>query len=187
MVNHKLFVKGERVYSLLISHSHPNILIPVKGIVKDVKYDEVNPEYLIKIIKFYDSADFLRLNFSKMSYVQTFGNKPRRLKFNEDNPLKTHDDFFIDINGPKERKFMVVVDSIMTLQYKQDMFELFNKVEDHIIEKELRNIKQHTCRTAYKGKYNISTQIEFFLRLRRFIGDKITDDDKRWLEFTERL
>jgi hypothetical protein len=187
MVNHKLFVKGEKVYSLLISHSHPNILIPVKGIVKDVKYDEVNPEYLIKIIKFYDSSDFLRLNFSKMSYVQTFGSKPRKLKFSEDNPLKTHEDFFRDMNGPKERKFMVVVDSIMTLQYRQDMEDLFNKIEDHVIEKTLRVIKQHSCRVSYRGKYRLATQGEFFLRLRKFIGDKITYDDKDWIEYTEKL
>jgi hypothetical protein len=187
MINHKLFVKGEKVYSLLISHSHPNVLIPVKGIVKEVKFDEVNPEYLIKIVKFYDSADFLRMHFSKMSYVQNFTSKPRRLKFSEDNPLKTHEDFFRDMNGPKERKFMVVVDSIMTLQYKQDMFDLFNKVEDHIIEKSLRFIKQHTCRTEYRGKYKIQTYNEFYLRLRKFIGDKIADDDKSWLNYIEKL
>ena len=55
MIKHRLFVKGENAYTLLISHSHPNILIPVKVVIKDVKYDEVNPEYLVKIIKFYDS------------------------------------------------------------------------------------------------------------------------------------
>ena len=187
MVNHKLFVKGEKVYSLLISHSHPNILLPVKGIVKDVKYDEVNPEYLIKIIKFYDSSDYLRMHYSKMSYVQNFDSKPRRLKWSEDNPLKSHDDFFKDMNGPKERRFMVVVDSIMTLQYKQDMFELFNKIENHIIEKTIHSLMQHTGRTAYRGKYSISTRAEYFLRLRRFIGDKVATDDKSWLEYTEKL
>jgi hypothetical protein len=187
MVNHKLFVKGEKVYSLLISHSHPNLLIPVKGIVKDVKYDEINPEYLIKIIKFYDSSDFLRLNFSKMSYVQRFNSKPRRLKFAEDNPLKSHEDFFREINGPKENKFMVVVDSIMTLQHKQDMFELFNKIEDHVIEKSLNAVMKHTCRTPYRGKYRIQTYGEFFIRLRRFIGDKISTDDKGWIDYTEKL
>jgi hypothetical protein len=187
MVNHKLFVKGEKVYSLLISHSHPNVLIPVKGIVKDVKYDEVNPEYLIKIIKFYDSSDYLRMHFSKMSYVQTFESKPRRLKWSEDNPLKSHEDFFKDMNGPKERKFMIVVDSIMTLQYKQDMFNLFEKIENHIIEKTLRTLMQHTSRTAYKGTYRIPTYGEFFLRLRKFIGDKVATDDKSWLDYTEKL
>lgn len=187
MINHKLYVKGESIYTLLISHSHPNILIPVKGIIKDVKYDEVNPEYLIKIIKFYDSADFLRMHFSKMSYVQKFDNKPRRLRFNEDNPLKSHDDFFKDINGKKERNFMIVVDSIMTVKNREDMFSLFNKVEDHVIEKTLRTLMQHVTRTSYRSRYRIPTYGEFFIRLRRFIGDKITDDDKKWFEYTEKL
>jgi hypothetical protein len=45
----------------------------------------------------------------------------------------------------------------------------------------------HTGRTAYKGKYRIPTYGEFFLRLRRFIGDKVATDDKDWLEYTEKL
>jgi hypothetical protein len=187
MINHKLFLKGEVVYSLLISHSHPNILVPVKGIVKDVKYDELNPEYLIKVVKFYDSAAFLRMHFSKMSYVQTFNEKPRRLKWSEDNRLITHEDFFRDMNGPKERKFMFVVDSIMTVKCREDMFDLFNKVEDHVIEKTLRILKQHVTRTCYKSKYRIPTYGEFNIRLRRFIGDKIATTDKEWHEYTDML
>ena len=187
MINHKLFIKGENVYTLLISHSHPNILIPVKCIVKDVKFDEVNPEYLVKIIKFYDSADYLRMHFSRMSYVQKFGSKPRRLRFAEDNPLKSHDDFFREINGAKESKFLMVVDSIMTVKNREDMFDLFNKVEDHIIEKTLRTLMYQTTRTSYRSKYRIPTYGEFFIRLRRFIGDKIATDDKDWFEYTEKL
>lgn len=187
MINHKLFLKGENVYTLLISHSHPNILIPVKGIIKDVKYDEINPEYLIKIVKFYDSADFLRMYFSKMSYVQTFNEKPRRLKWSEDNRLVSHDDFFRDINGPKERRFMVVVDSIMTVKNLEDMLDLFNKVEDHVIEKTIKILKHHITRTSYRGKYKIPSFGEFNIRLRKFIGDKITDDDKIWREYTDML
>ena len=187
MINHKLFIKGEHVYSLLISHSHPNILIPVKGIVKDVKYDEINPEYLIKIVSFYDSPEFLRMYFSKMSYVQTFNEKPRKLKWSDGNRLMTYDDFFKDINGPKERKFMVIVDSIMTVKNREDMFDLFNKVEDHVIEKTLKILKHHITRTSYRSKYKIPTQSEFNIRLRRFIGDKIATDDKEWHDYTDML
>jgi len=187
MIKHRLFVKGENAYTLLISHSHPNILIPVKVVIKDVKYDEVNPEYLVKIIKFYDSADFLRMHFSKMSYVQKFNHKPRRLKFREDNPLKSHEDFFREINGPKEKNFMIVIDSIMTVPNREDMFNLFNKVEDHVIEKTLRILMQHVTRTSYRSKYRIPTYGEFFIRLRRFIGDKIATDDKQWFDYTEKL
>ena len=60
MIKARLFVKGETIYALLSSYSHPNILIPVKAIVKDVKYDEINPVYLIKVVKFYDNILFLK-------------------------------------------------------------------------------------------------------------------------------
>lgn len=186
MIKHRLFVKGQEVYTLLISYSHPNILIPVKCIIKDVRLDEINPEYRVDIIKFFDSPDFLRMNFSKMSFVQTFGDRPRKLKFREDNPLLTHEDFFRDIRE-REHRFTFIVDSVMTFAYRKEMLDVFNKIEDHVIEKYIRSLKRHITRTHYTGKYKIPTYNEFHLRLRKFIGDKITDDDRSWIDYSEKL
>ena len=91
-----------------------------------------------------------------------------------------YDDIAQRINGPKEKNFMIVIDSIMTVPNREDMFNLFNKVEDHVIEKTLRILMQHVTRTSYRSKYRIPTYGEFFIRLRRFIGDKIAIDDKQW-------
>ena len=54
MINHRIFAKGEITHALLSSNSNPNILIPIKAVIKDVKYNEINPQYLIKVTKFYD-------------------------------------------------------------------------------------------------------------------------------------
>lgn len=186
MIKHKLFVKGQDVYTLLISYSHPNILIPVKCTIKDVKMNEINPEYKIKIIKFYDSPDFLRMNFAKMSFVQTFGDRPRKIKFSEDNPLLTYEDFFREIRE-RENRFSFIVDSVMTFEHLNEMLSVFNKIEDHVIEKCIRTLKRHITRTHYTGKYKIPTYNEFHLRLRRFIGDKITEDDRKWIDYSEKL
>jgi hypothetical protein len=75
----------------------------------------------------------------------------------------------------------------MTVSNREDMFNLFNKVEDHVIEKTLRILMQHVTRTSYRSKYRIPTYGEFFIRLRRFIGDKIATDDKQWSDYTEKL
>lgn len=186
MIKHRLFGKGQVVYSLLISYSHPNLLVPVKCIIRDVKFDEINPEYKVDILKFYDSPDFLRLNFSKMSYVQTFNERPRRLRFREENPLVTHEDFFRDMHE-RPHRFTFVVDSVMTFVQRAEMMSVFNKIEDHFIEKCLRDLKYHITRTHYVGRYKIPTYSEFFIRLRKFIGDKIAVTDRNWIDYIDRL
>ena len=60
MINHRIFAKGEITHALLSSNSNPNILIPIKAVIKDVKYDDINPQYLIKVTKFYDTISFLK-------------------------------------------------------------------------------------------------------------------------------
>jgi len=77
MINHRLFVKGEEIYVLLTSYSHPNILIPIKAVVKDVKYDDVNPQYIVKAIKFYDNIFFLKKYLFFMGFSNKFNKRAR--------------------------------------------------------------------------------------------------------------
>jgi hypothetical protein len=188
MINHKLFVKGRKVYCLLVSYSHPNILIPVKCIIKDIRFNEINPEYKIKIIKFYDSPQFLRLSFAKMSYAIQFGKRARKLKFKPDNKFETHADFLNEMHE-RERLFSIIVDSIMTFATYDEMQDVFNKIQDHAIEKCLKDIKKYTTRNCYRGTYRIDSQNEYFLRLRKLIGDKVCseNEDRKWIDFTRKL
>ncbi len=52
MIKHRMFGRGEKIYALLSSYTDPNLLIPIECIIKDIKIDEINPQYLIKIIRF---------------------------------------------------------------------------------------------------------------------------------------
>ena len=50
MIKHKLINKGSLAHSLVTSSNDPNILIPVKVIIKDIKFDEYNPLYLVHLL-----------------------------------------------------------------------------------------------------------------------------------------
>mgnify|MGYP000706873360 CR=1 FL=1 len=65
MINHKLFAKGEKIHALISTTQQPNVLFPVRAIIYDVKFDDINPRYQIKVIKFYDQIYFLKKNLSK--------------------------------------------------------------------------------------------------------------------------
>ena len=60
MIKHKIFTKGEYVQALISTTQNPNVLIPVRGLIYDVKFDDVNPRYQIRIKKFYDNIVFLK-------------------------------------------------------------------------------------------------------------------------------
>ena len=104
MINHRLFVKGEEIYALLTSHSHPNVLIPVKAVVKDVKYDDVNPLYQIKAVKFYDDIRFLKKYLFDMSFQNVFDKRARKFSL-DPNSLTTRKQLEEKLSGKNESKY----------------------------------------------------------------------------------
>jgi hypothetical protein len=174
MINHRLFVKGEQIHALLTSYSHPNILIPVKAIVRDVKYNDVNPQYTIKVIEFFDNISFLKKYLLNMSFSSTFDKRARNLNIDK-NGIKTREDLLEIISDESNKQYFFVVDSIMTKKYKGEIVQLFNKIQDHLIEIKLRECREHMTRTKYTGKYKLTGHSEFNARLKKFIGDKIEE------------
>ena len=172
MINHRLFVKGEVIYVLLTSYSHPNVLIPIKAIVKDVKYDDVNPQYLVKAVKFYDNILFLKKYLFDMSFANKFDKRARNFPLKGD--IKNKEELMEIINEKKkEENYYFVVDSIMTKKWKGELVILFNKVTNHLIEKRFRENREMMSRTFYTGTYTMTGEAEYNARLKKFIGDKI--------------
>lgn len=187
MIVHKLFPKGEQVYALLSSNVNPNILIPVKGIVKEVKFDDINPQYLIKIINFYDTIKYIKKYFFDIRFKNSLDRKqPRVLNLNR-TEFKDVSELLERMNQPDEKKFYIVVDSIMCTRFKNEMMDLFNKIQDHLIEVRMREIREMTTRGFYKGRYSIDSYGNFNIRLRRFIGDKVENVGIEWDKFIKML
>ena len=171
MIKHRLFVKGEVMYALLTSNSNPNILIPVKATVQDIQHDDVNPQYIIKIIRFYDNIYFLKKYLFNMSFASNFESRPRKFGLNPD--LIKSEAHLKEQMKKYDGAYNFVIDSIMCTKYRSDMIELFNKIQDFLIHKQFRELREHTTRTFYKGNYSITGKSEFEARIKRAFGDKI--------------
>tara|TARA_R110001592_G_scaffold62377_2_gene190858 strand:- start:8808 stop:9362 length:555 start_codon:yes stop_codon:yes gene_type:complete len=184
MINHRIFAKGEITHALLSSNSNPNILIPVKAIIKDVKYDDINPQYLIKVTKFYDTISFLKKHLFNMAFENKIGRRSRKLKLNEE--IESVDDLIEVFNNEDEVKFYFVVDSIMCVKLKSGMIDLFSSIQDHLIERGFRESREKMIRTFYKGKYKLDSVGEFNIRLKRFLNDKFKSGDD-FQKFTKKL
>lgn len=172
MIKHRIFGRGEKVYALLSSYTDPNLLIPVEAVIKDIKMDEINPQYLIKIKKFYDNWSFLKKYFFDMNFSNKFGKKHIPLKIKKDN-IKSSEELveFFDKNGDR---FLFVVDSIMTTKHLKEMNHIFDLIEYFMMCKNFKELRKHMTRRLYTGKFKM-TYGEFDNRLLKFFEGTFID------------
>ena len=172
MIKHKIFTKGELIQALISTTQAPNVLIPVRAMIHDVKFDDVNPQYQIKIRKFYDQINFLNRNFE--------GKDTRiNLKRQEYNTVKELEDRVF--NGDKWQQYLIVVDSVFCVKTRGEQVELFNKIQDFQVEANFKELFNLSNRTTYTGNYNFHTKGEFIKALQKFLGDKYPKD-KDWAD-----
>lgn len=170
MYKHRIFNKGEQIHCLLSSFTHPNILIPVKAIVKDAIWNDINTKYLIKIIKFYDTLPFLKKYLLGMNFYYSFEDKAKPFKL-ANCEFKTVEEIEIAMSGEDQSKYYIVVDSIMTTKTKAELRKIFDNVQYYLISRHIKDFKNLACRGFYHGVFRMDTQNEFEKRLYRMIGD----------------
>jgi len=182
MIQHRLFPKGEYCHALISSPSNPNILIPVRGLIYDVKMDEFNPQYQIKIIKFYDDINFLKRYLFGYKFPGDFGSKSTMFNFKRKD-YSTCEEFESRIrDGKNWERYLVVADSVMCTKTEAEIKELFNKVQTFIIEKHLKEVFEHVNRSYYRsGQYYFQTKDEFVIALKKFLKDR-EPNRKNWVD-----
>ena len=171
MIHKNILDKNEICYSLLSSYNEPNVLIPVKGVIADIKYDYGEPNYLINLKKFYDSMTFLKSHVFNMFFYTAFNQTHKsRLNFSD---IKNNDDLktYLQIN-----KINVVSHSLMTFKSKAEMSKIFNKLNEYFIYINFLSLKENLTRTLYKGDLKLRYKSDFFRRLKRFIGDRFPNN-----------
>ena len=172
MIHHRLFPKGEYCHALIASKANPNILFQVRGLIYDVKMDPYNPQYLIKIIRFYDDLNFIKRQFIGQRFASTLLGKDRKIDTKRES-FQTREDFEKWIGNYK-----FVADSVMCTKTLAESTKLYNTIESFLIEKSIRDIYDASTRVQYRsGKYHFKNQDEFKLAVKRFLKDKIEVDD----------
>jgi len=185
MIKHKLIDKGSIAHALITPSNKPTYFIPVKVVIKDVKFDEYNPYYLVKIIKFYDNVYFLREHFMNNKFSNGFGKKPRHFYINQSeiNTVEKLQNYI----EKEDSRFYVVVDSVHTTRYRNDMMTMFNRMQDFLIYRNIQELSEMTTRSSYKGDMRIDTRFEFFNRLKRMLSDIVVDIGMTWDDFKNRF
>lgn len=182
MIKHKLFAKGEYVHALISTTQNPNVLIPVRALIYDVKFDDVNPQYQIRIKRFYDQVYFLKANLFGGRFVKDFEGKDTKINLkreNYDTVEQIENDVF---NGEQWKSYLIVVDSVFCVKTRDEQVTLFNNIQTFLIQQKLKEIYELTNRTPYsKGQFYFHTRGEYIKALEKFLGDKYPTD-KDWAD-----
>ena len=111
MKKHRIFNKGDRIHALLSSRQEPNVLIPVRANIVDVKWDPVNPLYKLRIDKFFDTLYFLKKYFLNMHFKYEFDKRARSMFIKPDELRKVNalEEF---INSDNRERYYVIVERV---------------------------------------------------------------------------
>lgn len=171
MKAHRIFTKGQHVYCLLSSFSRPNVLIPIKGLIIDTQWDPVNPLYKVKILKLYDSMKFIKTHFFDMNFRYDFENRARKMPLKKENftTVKSLENRF---NDSDYERFYVIVESVMCTKTKVNLQSLFEKVQFYIISKNLKEIREISTRSFFRGSLSLDSVNEFDARFKKGWKDR---------------
>jgi len=177
MIRHKLFSKGEYIHALISNSRYANIVFPVRAVIHDVEFSDKMPKYQIRITKFYDDVDFLKRYMFDMKFDKSFSGGYTKFNLNR-SKYKTKKSFQDHIDS-KWESYLLVVDSVLCVRTSNEMFDLYNNIQDFIIEKSIRELWERSNRSSYsKGKYFYKSRGIFEAHLKKFLGERAGNDPK---------
>lgn len=172
MIRHRLFSKGETVYALLSNFRYPNVLFPVQAVIYDVKFDTDMPQYQLKINKFYDDVAFLKRYFFGLTFKRDFDSK--QTKINLKRSLYPTIQDLERVFTEKWESYMITVDSVYCVKTQSELKELFNSLQDHFVEKNIKELWDLTNRSFYsRGQYYYNARGEFEASLKKFLAYRV--------------
>ena len=182
MIRHKLFSKGDSIHALISTTTHPNILFAVRGVIYDIKFDEYNPQYQIKIDKMYEDVAFVKRFLIKGRTIRDFEGAYTRYKLVRKN-IKTIDEFVEKTyNGDNWEKYLVVVDSVYCCKTRKEQRDFFNNIQTFLIEQNLKELYDMSTRSQYsKGELYFHTRFDFINSLKKFLGER-APNNKAWFD-----
>jgi hypothetical protein len=175
MKKHRIFNKGDQIHCFLTSYNHPKIFLPVKAIIKETQWDTVNPRYLVKVLKFYDSYIFLKNTLFEMNFSNSFDKRAQPLSLKSEDYKRNRD--LESVMVSEDPRYFIVVDSVLAVKTYNDLSDLFNQLQFFLISRELSDLKTMMTRTIYKGPFKIDTEREFKIRLKNTFGDRDVNFD----------
>jgi len=178
MIDSKLLQVGSVCFAIITSTEFPDVLIPVRGVIEDVKLKDEIQQYKIKLITVYDNIDFINKYFCNRYFYYEFDKAARKIQITN-NSLKgvsklSNKDKVKNI-GDLETWFSItgntfsrtIVQSFFVFEHRNTMLEMYNKIQDYLIIKHLKMLQNLTTRTQYTGLLTLEYPSSFLAAMKR--------------------
>jgi hypothetical protein len=180
MIKHQLFAKGDTIHALISTTQNPNILFPVRATIYDVKFNDINPQYQIRIKNLYDNIYYLKHYMFGGRFIKDFNNKDTKINVKREGYTtvkQVEEELF---NGNNWKSYLLLVDSVFCTKTRVEQVVLFNKINTFHIQIKLKEIYELTNRSAYsKGQFYFHTKGEYIKSVEKFLGSRLPSN-KNW-------
>jgi hypothetical protein len=167
MIKQPLLDKRSTCHALLYSSTDPETMIPIKGVIDEIYFEEDIPIYSIRIIKFYDGINFLRKTFINKSFLTNYGGRPKPIVIPKSIHLIGELENWLGENS----KYRFCVESNLVTRSKSEMMDLYSKINDYLIAQKFRFLRTMFTRNTYEGPFRINSNNEFNQRIERGFSD----------------
>ena len=168
-------------YCLLSNFLEPNIVIPVRAKIKDLKIKNDRIFYLVKLIHVFDEFEFIRNHMYSMPF-QTKLDSDKRYVLKFDKKIVRSNDFNAQL---AQGDFEVVILDFMTFSSKEYMETIFDKINYYLISLHILNLKEAITRSPYDGFLKMEKG-EFLSKIKTLVEDKFEKSENIKLsEFIE--
>ena len=174
MIKIQILDKRSICHALLTSSYDPEIMIPVKGIIEEVYFEENIPVYSIRIIKFYDNINFLKQNFIGKPFLTNYRGKPKPITLPKEIKTTAEMENWLGENS----KYRFCIESNLVVRTKNEMMQLFDRIGEYLILQKLRSIRKIILRTPYNGPIKINSVAEYSIRMERAFSDLFISADE---------
>jgi hypothetical protein len=180
MIKTQILDKRSICHALLTSTYDPEVMIPIKGIIEEVYFEENIPVYSIRIIKFYDNIHFLKSNFIGKSFLTNYKGKPKPIQIPKEIKTITEMENWLG----ESSKYRFCIESNLVVKTKNEMMELFNRIGEYLLLQKLRAIRKIVLRTPYDGPLKLNSTAEYSIRIERAFSDLFatSDEAKKFIE-----
>lgn len=163
----ELIPVGGRCFVIVRPTNAPDLFVPGRGIVVDVKMDPTLPVYRVKLHAIYERINFVRRHVVG-NYWKCRQDKPLLMK-PATKALGNMDDFNTWLS---DQSMEFRVEYPFAFSEKAEMLAYFNKLNDYVALRALRLFRDITTKKEYTGQLRMLDSVDFEGRMWEAFADK---------------
>lgn len=168
---------GGRCFVIIRPTNAPDMFVPARGTVVDVKMDPTLPVYRVKLHAVYERINFVRRHVVG-NYWKSRQDRPLLMK-PPAKALGSMDEFNTWL---ADQSMQFRVEYPFAFREKAEMLAYFDKLNDYVAIRALRHLREVATKKEYTGRLRMLDGVEFEGRLWEAFADKFGSREEfaRW-------